>query len=40
LHGAVSLEEVDTIALAVGKQLDLDVPRVVKETYHQLLPRS
>jgi hypothetical protein len=33
LNGAVTLEKVDHVALVVTDDLDLDVPRVVKETW-------
>lgn len=33
LHGTVSLEEVDAVALRVGKELDLDVAGFVKEAW-------
>jgi hypothetical protein len=33
LNGAVSLEEMDKVALLVSDDLNLDVPRVVQESY-------
>jgi hypothetical protein len=31
LDGTISFKEVNTVALTIGKKLDLDVSRVVKE---------
>jgi hypothetical protein len=33
LNGAVSLEKVDAVVVAIGQKLDLDMPGVVKESY-------
>jgi hypothetical protein len=33
LNRAVTLEEVDTVALSVSEELDLDVPGLLEEAY-------
>lgn len=36
LNGTVSLKEVDSVTVSIGKKLDLDVSGFVEESWHQL----
>jgi hypothetical protein len=36
LDGTISLEKVDTVALSISEELDLDMSGVIKESCHQL----